>query len=108
MIPREARMAALALAANPVPSWRIVPIGKMALADHIDQLVSRRPGMTELALAKSLFGRVGCQQRVNSTCRRLFREGHLERHGIGGPGHPFTCYPGRITVKPNPPGFRIW
>ena len=26
----------------------IVRIGKMALADHIDQLVSRRPGMTGL------------------------------------------------------------
>ena len=75
----------------------IVRIGKMALADHIDQLVSHRPGMTELALAKSLFGRVGYQQRVNSTCRRLFREGHLERHGTGGPGHPFTYYPGRTT-----------
>jgi hypothetical protein len=50
---------------------------------------------------------VGYQQRVNSTCRRLFREGHLERHGTGGPGHPFTYYPGSITVKPNPPGFRI-
>ena len=57
----------------------IVRIGKMALADHIDQLVSHRPGMTELALAKSLFGRVGYQQRVNSTCRRLFREGHPEQ-----------------------------
>ena len=40
----------------------IVRIGKMALADHIDQLVSRRSGMTELALAKSLFGRAGYQQ----------------------------------------------
>jgi hypothetical protein len=86
----------------------IVRIGKMALADHIDQLVSHRPGMTELALAKSLFGRVGYQQRVNSTCRRLFREGHFERRGTGGPGYPFTYYPARITVKPNPPGFRIW
>ena len=86
----------------------IVRIGKMALADHIDLLVSRRPGMTELALAKSLFGRVGYQQRVNSTCRRLFREGHLERHGTGGPGHPFTYYPGRITVKPNPSGLLTW
>ena len=86
----------------------IVRIGKMALADHIDQLVSHRPGMAEPALAKSLFGRVGYQQRVNSTCRRVFREGHLERRGNGGPGHPFTYYPGRITVNPNPPGFRIW
>ena len=29
----------------------IVHIGKMALADDIDLLVSHRPGMTELALA---------------------------------------------------------
>jgi hypothetical protein len=68
-------------------------IGKMALADDIDQLVSRRPGLTELALAKSLFGHMGYQQRVNSTCRHLFREGRVERHGTGGPGHPFTYYP---------------
>jgi hypothetical protein len=34
----------------------IVSIGKMALADHIDQLVSHRPGMTGPAVAKSLFG----------------------------------------------------
>jgi hypothetical protein len=50
-------------------------IGKMGLADDIDLLVSRRPGLTELALAKSLFGRMGYQQRVNSTCRHLSREG---------------------------------
>jgi hypothetical protein len=68
-------------------------IRKMALADDIDLLISRRPGLTELALAKSLFGRMGYQQRVNSTCRHLFREGRVERHGTGGPGHPFTYYP---------------
>ena len=67
--------------------------GKMRLADDIDLLVSRKPGLTELALAKSLFGHMGYQQRVNSTCRHLFREGRVERHGTGGPGHPFTYYP---------------
>ena len=67
-------------------------IRKMALADDIALLVSRRPGLTELALAKSLFGHTGYQQRVNSTCRHLFREGRVERHGTGGPGHPFTYY----------------
>jgi hypothetical protein len=36
---------------------------------------------------------MGYQQRVNSTCRHLFREGRVERHGTGGPGHPFTYYP---------------
>jgi hypothetical protein len=72
---------------------------KMALADDIDLLVSRRPGLTELALAKSMFGRMGYQQRVNSTCRRLFREGRVERHGTGGPGHPFTYYPEKSAVE---------
>ena len=62
------------------------------LADDIDLLVSRRPGLTELALAKSLFGHMG-YQRVNSTCRHLFREGRVERHETGGPDHPFTYYP---------------
>jgi hypothetical protein len=74
--------------------------GHVALADDLEQLVWRRPGLTELALAKSMFGRMGYQQRVNSTCRRLFREGRIERHGSGGPGHPFTYYPG----KPSRPG----
>ena len=66
---------------------------KMGLADDIALLVSRRPGLTELTLAKSLFEHMGYQQRVNSTCRHLFREGRVERHGTGGPGHPFTYYP---------------
>jgi hypothetical protein len=73
-------------------------IRKMALADDIDLLVSRRPGLTELALAKSLFGHMGYQQRVNSTCRHLFREGRVERRGTGGPGHPFTYYPSSRSV----------
>jgi hypothetical protein len=76
-----------------------VHIGKMALADHIDLLVSRRPGLTELALAKSLFGRMGYQQRVNSTCRHLFRDGNVERHGTDGPGHPFTYYPAEVNRR---------
>jgi hypothetical protein len=67
----------------------LVCIGKMELADHIDQLVSHRPGMTELALAKSLFGRVGYQQRVNSICRCLFREGHIDSALREGLAHPF-------------------
>ena len=73
------------------------PNGDIALADHLEQLVWRRPGLTELALAKAMFGRMGYQQRVNSTCRRLFREGRVERHGTGGPGHPFTYCPGKVS-----------
>jgi hypothetical protein len=73
------------------------PDGDITLADHLEQLVRCRPGLTELALAKSMFGRMGYQQRVNSTCRRLFREGRVERHGTGGPGHPFTYYLGKVS-----------
>lgn len=73
--------------------------GDVALADDIEQLVSRRPGLTELALAKSMFGRMGYQQQVNSTCRHLFKEGRVERHGTGGPGHPFTYYPGKVSRR---------
>jgi hypothetical protein len=73
--------------------------GHVALADHLEQLVWRRPGLTELALAKSMFGRMGYQQQVNSTCRHLFKEGRVERHGTGGPGHPFTYYPGKVSRR---------
>jgi len=73
--------------------------GDVALADDIEQLVSRRPGLTELALAKYMFGRMGYQQQVNSTCRHLFKEGRVERHGTGGPGHPFTYYPGKVSRR---------
>jgi hypothetical protein len=84
-----------------------VHVGKMALADDIDLLVSRRPGLTELALAKFLFGRMGYQQLVNSTCRHLFRQGHVERHGTGGPGDPFTYYPALVlSSQPDSRGQR--
>ena len=73
--------------------------GDVALADDLEQLVSRRPGLTEVALAKSMFGRMGYQQRVNSTCRHLFKEGRVERQGTGGPGHPFTYYPGKVSRR---------
>jgi hypothetical protein len=67
-----------------------VHIGDMALADDIDLLVSHRPGLTELALAKFLFGRMGYQQRVNSTCRHL--SGRATLNGMG-PAVPATRSP---------------
>lgn len=64
----------------------------MTLADDILSLVTRKPGLTEAEIAKHLFGRLGYQQRVNSTCRRLIREDRVERRGNGGPGHPFSYH----------------
>ena len=66
----------------------------MALADDIELLVFRSPGVTEAELVKELFGNRAYQQRVNSTCRRLIQQGRVMRHGNGGPGDPFTYHPG--------------
>jgi hypothetical protein len=54
----------------------------MTLAEDILSLVTRKPGLTEAEIAKYLFGRLGYQQRVNSTCRRLIREHRIERRGM--------------------------
>jgi hypothetical protein len=35
----------------------------MTLADDILSLVTRKPGLTEVEIAKDLFGRLGYQQR---------------------------------------------
>jgi hypothetical protein len=57
----------------------------VALADDLEQLVWRRPGLTELALAKCMFGRMGYQQRVNSTCRASSGKAALNGMGPAGP-----------------------
>lgn len=62
----------------------------MALADDILELVARRSHLTEAEIASALFGATAYQQRVNSTCRRLIRQGQLKRYGQGGATDPFT------------------
>ena len=62
----------------------------MTLADEIESLVARRSDLTEAAMAEALFGADAYQQRVNSTCRKLIKQGRLKRHGKGGAADPFT------------------
>ena len=65
----------------------------MTVADDIMHEVRRKAGRTEDELAALIFGRDNAyQQRVNSTCRRLIREGKLVRRGEGGQGDPFTYH----------------
>ena len=71
----------------------------MALADDIDLLVSRRPGLTELALAKRLFGHKGLSAAGQFDLSALFRARYVERHGTGGPGHAFTYHPGDVKRR---------
>jgi hypothetical protein len=69
--------------------------------------------MTELALAKSLFGGVGYQQRVNSTFRCLFREGHIDsalREGLDHRFPPKDCcaLPDQMHFCPSVPLARMY
>jgi hypothetical protein len=63
----------------------------MTVAERIEDLVQRRPGLTEAQIADELFANP-YQQRVNSTCRRLVRESGLRREGRGGTGDPFRYF----------------
>ena len=60
----------------------------MSMADDIEDLIRHRPMLTEIEIADELFVHP-YQQRVNSTCRRLIREGRIKRHGRGGSADPF-------------------
>lgn len=63
------------------------------LADTIEKLVRTTPGLTATQLAEKLFGVRGYSERVNPVLRELCAAGDIERHGSGGPGHPFTYHP---------------
>lgn len=65
----------------------------MTVADDILEEVRRKGGHTEADLAALIFGRSNAyQQRVNSTCRRLVKEGKIIRKGEGGQNDPFRYY----------------
>jgi len=66
----------------------------MTVADDIEALVKRKPGLTEAEIVTALFGSDEYQQRVNPLCRRLAKEGRVERRGRGGTGEPSTYYHG--------------
>lgn len=63
----------------------------MTIADQIEALIGRRVGLTETQIADELFVN-GYQQRVNSSCRRLQREGRARRVGRGGQNDPFRYF----------------
>ena len=61
----------------------------MTIHERIENLVMRRPLLTEAEIANDLFGSSGYQQRVNADCRWLARQGRITRVGNGGPVDPF-------------------
>jgi hypothetical protein len=65
----------------------------ITIADDIEALVARQPGLTETEIAKTLFANEGDSQRVSLMCRRLIAEGRLRRSGAGTMANPFTYSP---------------
>lgn len=55
-------------------------------------LIGKREGLTERALARAIFGRDGYQQQVNQICRRLCSQGLVARRGEGGTRDPYRYY----------------
>ena len=58
--------------------------------DRIFAAITQMPHLTEIEIATAVTPSNPYQQRVNSGCRRLIREGRVVRHGKGGPADPFT------------------
>jgi hypothetical protein len=61
-----------------------------SLAEQILAVVRQRPGVTELDIAKALFGPSALQPQVNQDCRLLVQRGMIIRRGAGGRADPFT------------------
>lgn len=69
------------------------------VAERIQSIVENSPGLTEVQISESLFGKEGYQQRVNSSCRRLLKMGAVQRHGRGGFREPFQYYIGGRGIR---------
>ncbi len=52
--------------------------------------IRQKPHMTKIQIAQAVVPNNAYQQRVNSLCRQLLKEGQLQRHGKGGRGDPYS------------------
>ena len=50
-----------------------------SLADVIDFLVHRRPGLSESDLARAVYGEPGYHPEIEQTCDRLVSAGSIDR-----------------------------
>jgi hypothetical protein len=63
---------------------------KPTAAFRVEELIRKRPRMTEAEIAKVLFGAAAYQQKVNGVCRELISKGLVKRLGSGGTGDPYV------------------
>jgi hypothetical protein len=71
----------------------------MAVADAIEALVTRSPGLTEAEIAAVLLGDAGDPQPASNACRSLLRSRRIMRRGRGGRIDPVRYFPkGTLTA----------
>jgi hypothetical protein len=62
----------------------------VSLRSKICDVIHSRPGVTELEIARLVYGPAVDQGQVNRICRQLVEQGYVLRHGRGGPHDPYT------------------
>ena len=62
----------------------------MTLRARICDVIHSRPGLTELELARVIYGPFAYQELVRAVCRQLLEDGYIVRRGRGGRHDPFT------------------
>jgi hypothetical protein len=65
----------------------------VTVADAIEAIISRQPGLTAVQISQLLFANECECERVDLVCRRLIAEGRIKRTGAGTIGNPFAYSP---------------
>jgi len=71
----------------------------VTLADAIEGLVARQPGLTAAQISQMLFGTECDSERVDLICRRLIAEGRLTRAAADTTANPFAYSPKQATLS---------
>jgi hypothetical protein len=70
----------------------------VTMADAIETLIARHPGLTAAQISQTLFANECESERVNLICRRLIAEGRIKRRGSGTIASPFAYAPKRAIL----------
>lgn len=62
----------------------------MSTRARVCDVICSRPGITQLEIARMIYGSSAYQNLVANICRQLLREGLVARSGTGGRYDPFT------------------
>ena len=92
---KRGRVADLQIGDTPVSCRKDSRGDFVTMADAIETLIARHPGITAAQIAQLLFAS-GCDsERVDLMCRRLIAEGRIKRSGGGTIASPFAYAPKR-------------